>query len=85
MGYGSDISAEMEVMEAINEWNIKNGMWTQRDGSTISIRKMTKRHIKNCIAMLERGNSPFAEEWIHRFEGELAFREYIEKIVAGQL
>lgn len=89
MVFGREMAMEMEidrdVMWAVNQNNIDNGIWTKRDGTKISIREMTRSHIRNCISMLENGNSPFAERWIQRFKNELSFREYIEKITNGEL
>lgn len=64
---------------------IKDGDWTMRNGKEINVREMSRSHIRNCIAMLERGNSLFADEWIERFKQELSFREYVEKIANGEL
>ena len=89
MGYGSEVADELSidrwVMEAVNEGDIRAGIWTQKDGTKINIMDMSRQHIRNCISMLERGHSPFAEGWISRFKGELMLREYIEKVMRGEL
>ena len=89
MGFGNELREMMEidrdVMWAVNEENIRSGIWTQRDGTKINIMDMSRQHIRNCISMLERGDSPFAAGWISRFKGELKLREYIEKVMRGEL
>ncbi len=76
MSYGEDLMIEMLINEAVEG---KNGeticaacmgtlgakTWISANGTTISIRKMDDRHIRNCIAMLQR-NLPFYDEC---FEG----------------
>ena len=89
MGYGAELLEEMYIADAIhyavNEKNIAKGIWTMKDGNQINIKDMSRQHLRNTINMLKRGNSPFAEAWITRMTEELEFREYIEKIVAGEL
>lgn len=83
MGYGaellSDIEADAEVFFGIAESRLNQGLWTMRDGTQISVKDMSRRHIENTIAMLERGNSIFKEPWIEVFENELKNRDYIRK------
>ena len=37
--------------------------------------------IENTIAMLERNGGYFADEWIITFKAELAYRDYIRRVV----
>ena len=89
MSYGAELLEEIYIADAIryeeNEKNIAEGIWTMRDGNQINIKDMSRKHLRNTISMLERGTSPFADGWIARMTAELEFREYIDKIVAGEL
>ena len=58
---------------------IRRGIWTQRDGTEIDVRDMTRNHILNTIAMLQRNGGFRSNSWINRFEKELENREYIRK------
>lgn len=79
--YISDIEADVSAFWGIARARMNQGIWTQRDGTQISVRDMSKKHIENSIAMLKRGNSIFKDGWIAVFERELANREYIRKCV----
>lgn len=92
MSYGEDLMIEMLINEAAEREERRNDMcrlygalgaktWISANGTTISIRKMDDRHIRNCIAMLQR-NLPFyderlggiAQKYIALFENELQTR-----------
>ena len=51
---------EMELEPRLNKFRefrkSNSTLWMQRDGSIIHIAKMEDRHLKNSIAMLQRGN-----------------------------
>ena len=92
VSYGEDLMIEMLINEAVEGEERRNDMcrlygalgaktWISANGTTISIRKMDDRHIRNCIAMLQR-NLPFydecfegiAQKYIALFEKELQTR-----------
>lgn len=74
MSYGQEIVIEQMIeCELIYQHACdmaKKGLWETKDGQMLSVSKMTDRHISNCIAMLKRGNSPYAEPFIIMFENE---------------
>lgn len=72
MSYGEDLMIEMLINEAVEGEERRNDMcrlygalgaktWISANGTTISVRKMDDRHIRNCIAMLKR-NMPLYDE-----------------------
>lgn len=81
--YLADIEAERAAFFGIAQAMIDQGLWTQRDGTQISVRDMTRSHIENTIAMLERGDSIFKQKWIAVFRNELKNRDYIRKCAEG--
>ena len=50
---------------------IRRGIWRQKDGTKIDVRDMTRNHILNTIAMLQRNGGFRSNSWINRFEKEL--------------
>lgn len=60
--------------------------WTTQSGETLRIRDMKTSHIKNCIKAIQRGDiiGTETDEYVAEFEEELAFREYIKKIIGGE-
>lgn len=89
MSFGEDCRIEMEVAIGIAEDNayraIKDGVWTMRDGTKINLMDMTTAHIQNCIRMLRHKEDDLSEAWVKRFERELEYRDYVLRIVRGQL
>lgn len=87
MSYGEEIAAEYYAYEGLIHSKIANGIWTMRDGAEINIREMSRKHLRNTIAMLKRKEEMtiYDEEWVAVMERELNFREYIDKIVKGEL
>lgn len=56
--------------------NLERGIWVQRDGTPIAIKKMQDSHIRNCIRMLEKGEpNDLKDAYIKAFEKELKKRE----------
>jgi len=80
MSYGAEIAMEMEidreVMRVGAEQLASYGLWIMRDGTEIHVTDMTDRHIENCIRMLRRGGSPYADVFIHMFEAEQERRKH---------
>ena len=64
-------------------------IWTMKDGTHIKLSEMSRSHIQNTINLIRRTASVAdredALEWIAAFKEELEFREYIDKIVRGEL
>lgn len=75
----SEYSEEMEIEFDLLYWHAvqeaKNGNWTMKNGEKIHVTKMSDSHIRNCIAMLERNGSPFAEPFICMFKREQERRQ----------
>lgn len=85
MSYGSEYIAEYEYErdQAIARWeemsirahnNASHGLWITKDGRYLHVSEMETSHIKNCIRMLERYDSPLKDAYIPMFEKELKER-----------
>ena len=70
-----DYEANVQALED----EIRRGIWRQKDETKIQVRDMTRNHILNTIAMLQRNGGFRSNSWINRFEKELEDREYIRK------
>lgn len=81
MSLGAEMAAEADAYVSSMELNIQHGLWVQKDGTPIHVKDMSKTHIENTIAMLERNGGYFADEWIITFKAELAYRDYIRRVV----
>ena len=79
MGQGAELEMERmidsEVLYFRAELRAEKGLWETRDGQILKVTDMTTRHIQNCLRMLERGNSPYADPFIGMFEKELERRD----------
>ena len=85
MSYGSEYLDETtyereqaeawyEIAEGMAIGMASKGLWETKEGKTLSVKEMTTSHIKNCIRMLQRNNSPFADIYVPMFEKELIDR-----------
>lgn len=92
MSYGEELMVEMLIQEEIwrqdyeNHINqlwgaVKAKVWVTADNTSISIPRMGDRHIRNCIAMLERKLPDYEDEladiarsYISLFNSELQIR-----------
>ena len=74
MSYGQEIAMEQMIERELIYQHAcdmaEKGLWETKDGQILSVSKMTDQHISNCIAMLKRSNSPYAEPFIIMFENE---------------
>lgn len=69
------VAKQPTVDNSTSMQNAEKGIWVQRDGTHIPIKKMQDSHIKNCIRMLERGEpNALKEVYIKQFEKELKKR-----------
>lgn len=80
-----DLEARAEVFRGWQLRSIKEGVWTMKDGQTIRLDQMSDRHIQNCIWMLNDKDGEIPELWVKRFQKELDFRDYVRRIVMGEL
>lgn len=89
MSMGEEELIDLEVRaEVFRDWQlraIKEGVWTMKDGQTIRLDQMSDRHIQNCIWMLNDKDGEIPELWVKRFQKELDFRDYVRRIVMGEL
>lgn len=89
MSMGEELLIELEVeAELIRDRRlsaIKEGVWTMKDGQTIRLDQMSDRHIQNCIWMLNDKDGEIPELWVKRFQKELDFRDYVRRIVLGEI
>ena len=78
MSYGEEAATEMMISDNLlylrAEQRAAEGLWETRDGQTLKVTDMTTSHIQNCLRMLKRGNSPYADPFIMMFEKELERR-----------
>lgn len=81
----TDLEIEAEIFRDRQLNAIKEGVWMMRDGQEIKLTDMTNRHIENCIRMLEKKDGEIHELWADRFKKELEWRDYIKRIVSGEL
>lgn len=76
MGQGTESCGGYEVDYCPHEDGLSSGLWTQRDGSTISVDRMSPRHLENARRMAERmvrecnftGDAEMWEEWVEVFD-----------------
>ena len=78
MSYGEEIATEQMIAGELayirSEQRAADGLWETRDGQTLKVTDMTTSHIQNCLRMLKRGNSRYADPFIGMFEKELERR-----------
>ena len=74
MSYGreleTEITIERELAYGLAANLAEKGVWETKDGQRLNVRDMTDSHIANCLAMLKRGGSPYADPFIVMFENE---------------
>lgn len=76
-----DYMYELERSQKIFELNqvraeieSSKNIWTTKEGKKISVNEMDESYILNCINMLKRNHSPFADLYISMFQKELKKR-----------
>lgn len=74
MSYGkeleTEITIERELVYARAASMAEKGIWETKDGQRLNVQDMTDNHITNCLAMLKRSGSPYADPFIIMFEKE---------------
>ena len=68
----ADMHEKLQIQAKLNAFH---GLWQTKDGDWLHVTEMGSQHIKNCIRMLERNNSPFADIYIPMFKEELERRK----------
>lgn len=68
------LQKNFELIQARAEIESSKNIWTTKDGKKINVNKMDESHILNCINMLKRNHSPFADLYISMFQKELKKR-----------
>ena len=75
--YALGIDAEQQWYEEAEDL-IRKGIWLQKDGSSIRIKDMTGRHIRNAVAMIDRNMELYDDltaeimaDWRHALKAEL--------------
>ena len=80
MGQGAESCGAYEVdYDPYDMDGMNDGLWTQRDGSTIHVSKMTKRHLSNSLRLVESlaecatfsDESEKWQQWAEIFERQL--------------
>lgn len=83
MGQGTDSCGGYEVDYNPYEEHILNGLWTQRDGSTIRLSSMSLSHLRNARELVQRraasvtfsADAELWEAWEDAFTSEIEARE----------
>ena len=63
-----------ELVQARAKIESSKNIWTTKDGKKINFIEIDESHILNCINMLKRNRSPFADLYIPMFQKELKKR-----------
>lgn len=77
LDYAYELEQSQKIFELIQiraEIESSKNIWTTKDGRKININEMDESHILNCINMLKRNHSPFADLYIPVFQKELKKR-----------
>ena len=90
MGQGTESCGGHDADYDVYEEGLLTGLWTQRDGTSISLSKMTLRHLRGARHAAERGaeranftsDKEKFEAWVDMFTEEIRLRSQEEKLPA---
>jgi len=92
MGQGTESCGGYEIDYDHYEEGLSSGTWTQRDGSSINISRMSVKHLYGAKAVAERASrranfssdSEMWNEWVELFQREIESRREVKQTASEQ-